>query len=235
MPKINFIPYSHEADILGNFPMPASKFVPEWYKEIPQYTNGDKKIKFRVNADMPNSSLKKCVPFLDAMTLGYMVVLDEDVYVENVNNEPFIRWRSSDAVLSWHTDDQFKDLKIPKKFYKSVIKWNNDWGIELPDGYSAYFTHPNNRVDLPFTTLSGFVDCDSYNNPVQFPFLVDFEFEGIIEAGTPIVQILLIKREGWDSNKEKFNKEKVYLNNKNFFKTFVSSYKKNYWHKKYYN
>ncbi len=39
-----------------------------------------------------------------------------------------------------------------------VIKFHNLWTIEAPEGYSLLFTHPVNRFDLPFTTLTGWVD-----------------------------------------------------------------------------
>ena len=45
-----------------------------------------------------------------------------------------------------------------------LIKFHNLWTIEAPEGYSVLFTHPVNRFDLPFTTLTGMVDCDRYHD-----------------------------------------------------------------------
>ena len=51
-----------------------------------------------------------------------------------------------------------------------LIKFHNLWTIEAPAGYSLLFTHPANRFDLPFTTLTGLVDCDRYHDiPDPFP------------------------------------------------------------------
>src|SRR5215475_8103617 len=51
-----------------------------------------------------------------------------------------------------------------------LIKFHNLWTIEAPEGYAVLLTHPLNRVDLPFTTLTGIVDCDRYHdNWIHFP------------------------------------------------------------------
>jgi hypothetical protein len=80
-----------------------------------------------------------------------------------------------------------------------IIKFNNFWTIEAPPGYSLLFTHPVNRADLPFTTLTGLVDCDTFNNsPVNFPARWhDPNFNGVLPKGTPVAQCLPIKRDSW--------------------------------------
>jgi len=80
-----------------------------------------------------------------------------------------------------------------------IIKFNNLWSIEAPPGYSLLFTHPVNRTDLPFTTLAGFVDCDTFHDtPVAFPARWhDPSFNGVLPKGTPVAQCLPVKRESW--------------------------------------
>jgi hypothetical protein len=226
---ITFDPHNENASICSSYPKPATNFIPVWYKEIPAFTNGDKKLRFPMGSEMPNLTLKKCVPFLDAMTSGYMSFLEEDVYVEQVNNEPFIRWRSSDSLITWHTSDQFPGLHIPEEFHYMVAKWVNPWVINLPKDYSVLFSHPSNRLDLPFFTFSGLVNCGSYVGPVQFPFILKKGFEGIIERGTPVCQLTLVKNEPWKSKVNPYSKERTYKNDKEFSKTFAHSYKKNFW------
>jgi|688.fasta_scaffold663672_1 hypothetical protein len=228
---IVFDPVNVKAQIIQGYPKPAIKFIPNWYKEVPPFSNGDKKLRFPIDSGMPNSTLKKCVPFLDALTSGYMAYLEEDIHVEQVNGEPFIRWRSSDEIISWHTLDQFPGLTIPKDYHYMVAKWANYWTINVPNDYSVLFSHPSNRIDLPFFTFSGLVSCDIYNSSVQFPFILKKGFEGIIEEGTPVCQLNIIKNEKWKTEVREYNEERVIKNNKQFFKTFVGSYKKNFWKK----
>jgi predicted membrane-bound spermidine synthase len=52
--------------------------------------------------------------------------------------------------------------------------------------------------ESPFTILPGIVDTDTYTAPVNFPFVLnDINFEGLIPAGTPIAQVIPIKRDEW--------------------------------------
>ena len=88
-----------------------------------------------------------------------------------------------------------------------------------------------------FTILEGLVDTDKYTSPVNFPFtLNNLDFEGLIPAGTPVAQVIPIKREGWSIGKESEKnllkrKQVGYLRNSKFY----DKYKKMFWEKKEYN
>jgi hypothetical protein len=59
------------------------------------------------------------------------------------------------------------------------------------------FIQPMHRESV-FTILPGIVDTDIYSVPVNFPFVVnDPNFEGLIPKGTPIAQVIPIKRDAW--------------------------------------
>jgi hypothetical protein len=233
--EIIFIPENKPSHLLQNYPRPAVSSLPAWYKKIPPFTNGDKKLRFPIDYGMPNSSIKKCVPFLDAMTSGYMVILEEDIHVEITDEgTPVIRWRSSDELMTFHSPDQYEGMTIPNEYHQMVAKWKNNWSMRTPKGYSLLYTHPFNRLDLPFSTFTGLVDTDSYHNPVQFPFILKKEFEGIITAGTPLCQIIPVKISHWKSKATEYDADQNYLKSKKFHQTFVRSYKKNYWKRKLY-
>ncbi len=57
--------------------------------------------------------------------------------------------------------------------------------------------HPANRLDLPFRTITGIVDCDAFRlGLVHFPALwVDRSFNGVLPRGTPVAQAIPVKRE----------------------------------------
>jgi hypothetical protein len=88
-----------------------------------------------------------------------------------------------------------------------IIKFNSLWTIQAPKGYALLFTHPINRSDLPFTTLTGLVDCDTfYDSPLNFPAQWhDMNFNGVLPKGTPVVQCLPVKREIWSSQFEQLS------------------------------
>jgi hypothetical protein len=96
------------------------------------------------------------------------------------------------------------------------------------------FSNPINRFDLPFQTITGIVDCDKYPGQVHFPFFLKEGFTGIIPAGTPVTQIIPIKRERWQREQLKSDKDFSPIFFEKFFSTIKRSYKKNYWSRKEY-
>jgi hypothetical protein len=106
------------------------------------------------------------------------------------------------------------------------------WCIKTPKGYSSVFTHPINRPDLPFYTLGGVIDTDKWGEAGSHPFLLKKGWEGIIPAGTPIIQIIPFKREGWVNKVNRLMSgeyiKKIFLRDrylKDFYKIFAWSSK----------
>ena len=233
--KFKIIPHTWEKELAGIPPTPAIKHLPQWYKDIPIYVNGEKKLKFPFGSGTHNTTVKRCIPFLDAMSMGYMFILDDDVYVEQLEGGPRIRWKSNADMISMHAQEQYEGVPIPKGYHNMVGKWHNDYILQTPPGYSMMFTHPVNRFDLPFRCITGFVDTDSYVGLIQFPFFLEEGFEGIIKSGTPVAQMIPIKRDPWELTLEKYDKDESYKRERKFFRTFEGSYKTNFWTKKSYS
>ena len=213
--KIKFYSTNIELEILH--PKPASRTIPSWFRKLPGVVDGIE-------------TIKKCIPFLDTMTSGYMIVLAADV---KFNGEEFEQI-SKKEIVTTHMEKQLGEIKIPEEYSKQPYKWTNFFVTKTPKGYSTLFTHPLNRIDLPFYSLSGIVDTDGHPVPVNFPFYVKKDFRGIIPAGTPIAQAIPFKRESWKSSVED---KKPYtipaawfmFNNPPF-----NFYKRNFWNRKSY-
>jgi hypothetical protein len=70
--------------------------------------------------------------------------------------------------------------------------------------------------------------------PVNLPFLLKDNFEGLIPKGTPIAQIIPIKRDNWNSEVKDYNKNASF--DIDMIKSIVErSYKKTIWKKKNYD
>jgi hypothetical protein len=147
-----------------------------------------------VNSVM-GDTVKRCPPFIDAMTHGFLIPLICDLRVENGeftwdNDLPpggavnFVR-----SPIGFHDASQVVGTPLFEEDC-FVIKFHNLWTIEAPEGYSLLFTHPVNRFDLPFTTLTGLVDSDQYyDNWIHFPaHWHDKNFSGVLPKGTPVAQ-----------------------------------------------
>lgn len=172
---------------------PAYKFIPEWYKKIKPY-HEDKKF-------FP--TIKKCAPVLDAISHGYMIYTSEDLYFD----EDSKKFNEFESLSENHPNEQINGYPIPDEYHKIVFKWDNHINIKTPKKYSCLFIHPMHRMDLPFYTLPGMVDTDMHPLNVNFPFFMKKNFSGVIPSGTPIVQVIPIKRISWRTKINKKNKE----------------------------
>lgn len=205
---------------------PIKTAIPDWWK------NGESLI------DLPNGSpapgMKACIPFMEIMNIGYCLVTPFDIYVSegdegNIN----IRWNSDPQWASFIGErDQPLGATIPRPagHYPNGFVWSSVWGWKTPKGYSSIVTHPFNRYDLPFTTLSAVVDSDVFNAEGNIPFFVKKGFNGLIPEGTPFAQIIPIKRSKWkmwvdDSNVQKIKKQGAIVRNPE------TTYKKAFWKK----
>jgi len=214
---------------------PSSEFIPEWYRKSASKIPGIDSELLINNPSVTSATYKKCIPFFDAMTAGYMVSLTADIEViKKENNLPYIMWRTERIIISEHSSNQFEGLLCPEGYSPFVYKWHNQFNIKLPKDYSLLFLNPINRFDLPFLTIAGIVDCDMYTGTVHFPFFIKNSFTGIIEKGTPITQIIPIKREYWKKEHGNYDVKNLLLHREKFLSTIKRSYKKNYWHKKEY-
>lgn len=212
----------------AHFPdlQPTKKVVPLWYKNIKLKTND--KPAFR------NATIKACVPFLDTLTTGYVLTLAGDLIVDkDENNNPTIMWGETE-LANIRSSNGAELLPIPLGYSDIHFYWNVITSIKLPKGYSALFTHPLNRHDLPFITLSGIVD-DYPMAPGSLPFFLHKDFKGIIPAGTPYVQIIPFKRENWISKKTKNLFQEGLVSKFKSNSMVMGWYKNNIWNRKNYN
>lgn len=237
--KVQFEPFDNESELLFEMPQPAAKSIPDWYKNMAVYMDGEKAPGLsKTTTVVSNLTLKGCTPFLDALTSGYMFVLPFDIeFRRNEEGMINIRWATNVNYIGSHGPDQAPGLPGPVGGSQTLLKWRPGWRVITPKGYSAMFTHPLNRHDLPFRTFTGVVDTDMYELGVEFPFQLLNTIEDdifILKKGTPIAQVIPFKRENWKSEAIEFDED---ANKKNGFKLksqIVRSYKRQFWQKKTY-
>jgi hypothetical protein len=178
-------------------PIPAMLGLPDWFKAMPQKA-------FNPTMGAEAQTVKKCPPFIDAMTYGFLMPLPVNLEVRDGEftwsfdvPKGFVS-EYSHSPIGFHDGSQVAGTPFVDDD-RFIIKFNNFWTIEAPPGYSVLITHPVNRADLPFTTLTGLVDCDTFHDtPVNFPaHWHDIAFNGVLPKGTPIAQCLPVKRESW--------------------------------------
>jgi hypothetical protein len=213
--------------------VPAKNKFPEWYKQTHLHADGEKNF----SISKGNMTFKGCSPFMDSFTTGYIATLWQSVEVTTrEDGSKDLVWPLSEYPVAKLRESKINNkLPVPAGHTEQHFAWITPFTIKTPKGYSAMITHPLNRFDLPFTTLSGVVDSDSVMGPGSLPFFINKDFEGIIPAGTPIFQVLPFKRDDWNSATDEETKvegEKAVHQSMAFVPGF---YKKNKWIKKSFN
>ena len=211
---------------------PAKNYVPEWYGKTKAFLNGSS-----------DPALRSCVPFLDSFLTGYIVTTFCDLVVEQTVHGPMIKWpgQTSETADYWEPlqargPEVSYPMPVPNGYSEKHFVWNNPNLIRTPKEYSILITQPLNQYDLPFFTLSGIVDSDiDILSSGRIPFFVKEGFQGVVPKGTPIFQIIPIKRDSWQSI---HNQELVKDNRRRLWQvgTVINGwYRKNIWVKKEYN
>ena len=189
---------------------PMTEVVPKWYKEIKRWAELGKNDIKPFDKSMGElerwPTVKHCLPFFDGITTGYALVLTENIYVEQTPDGPVIRWQDSDKQKMPPVNSRppyaTDPMPTPVGYAKEHFIWTKQMVVKPPDGYSILYTHPLNRFDLPFLTVSAVVD--DYAMPgANISFYIKEGFEGEILAGTPVAQLIPYKRENWKSLKDK--------------------------------
>jgi hypothetical protein len=230
--EIHFTPYRQAGEFESLIPTPAIRSIPDWYKSIKRNypsTQQDIQRDFRAAA-MPNGTIKKCIPFLESFSVGYVYTLPCDVKFDEATGA--FAWNTNITPITIHDPRQVEGFKLSSEYLPSAYKWSNFNSMRTPKGWSCIITHPLNRLDLPFTTLSAVVDTDKHTQAINFPFMMKSGFNGVIPAGTPLVQIIPFKRSKWKSITHKFNQAKGEKENFEITKYIEDNYKKTIWEKK---
>ncbi len=185
--------YCH-ADIFGSIPepIPAYKLMPDWFKKIPAVCPANAR-------DMFGSKIltaKKCMPMLDALSVGYIIPLFGDVNVRVSENGKLIEAGNNGlgSPIEFHDVQQLGGVSSPT-YPGPAIKFVNKWIIRTAPGYSTLFMPPLNTFEPRFTCLSGLVDTDTFDREVNFPAVWHKTgCDEILLAGTPLVVCIPVKR-----------------------------------------
>ena len=223
--KIQFTAIEEEYVDVWPHPKPAGHFIPDDYKKLERHRD----------KNLHHPTVKTCIPFLDAMTAGYIIPFDQDYIIDSVADDFSIiaANKEPEPSDSFHSHEQLpKGLKQGKT---NAGKWINKWLIKTPPGYSCLFMQPMNRAEKRFQIIAGIVDTDNYMNVINFPFYWHiWDSQTVVKKGEPMVQIIPFKRESWKKwSGFRFEKDHQVTLNKLRSK-FTDRYKQMFWKKKNY-
>lgn len=170
-------------------PVPAKSYLPDWFRKLPAI---DPQVESLKNTGL---TVKRCMPFLDAMTTGWIIPLAATVRLEISDDGKRVDsgWDFDRPMVSGHGMHQVKGNPMGAR---PPCKFHNFWTITTPPGWSCLFVNPLNRPNGVFDIVAGVVDTDTYQSPIHFPFFATAE-DGLytIEKGSPLVQVIPFKRD----------------------------------------
>ena len=246
MNEILFSPNFNVSGLVNKYvtkPQKGSLLIPEWFKNAPRYQNNESTM--RADSGYHNLTVRHCMPFIDSLTSGYFFTTWTDIYVQRVNGKPVFFYEDVSAVEEFgygiiQYQENFQSHIHKQHGYDSFLyAWSTYWRIQTPKGISCLFTHPLNRTDLPFITLSGIMDTDNWHGSDVLNFALQENFEGIIPKGTPYVQIIPFRREEYDMKildvaNEDIEKQRSVVNNYRYNDLKTGYYRDNLWENKKY-
>jgi hypothetical protein len=238
--KIKFVAANEYGWNIAPRPYPSSQAVPQWWKDMTPYIvdedNPDGK-KLLIKNLRINASPKKCMPMLDSITSGYIIPLWADIQVRSASDSeyiPNIFWKTEREVFEAHIDGAGK-IQVPDGYCNSIFKFINMWTIKTPPGYSIMISSPVGHNDIPFKCVPAIVDTDKYDAALPTPVFLKDGFEGIVERGTPMIQVTPFKRESWESEFDLYKgNEYLYKQEKYLKAVAFGNYIKTQWSKKSY-
>ena len=227
----NILEYESFVSVYPNIVVPMKTLIPKWFTNKPKWLNNSLK-----NGEFLHT-FKQCMPFLDSMTTGYAILLPYDLYVVQKDGHALFSWMHEGLPLVVAREPvAHEGLPTPEGHSKDSFVWQLPLTIKIPKNYSYLFTHPLNRYDLPFTTLSAIVDGGwALVNHANVPFYINNNFEGLIPQGTPIAQIIPFKTNKWTAKINKGLMQESFENAQRHHSLISGWYKKVWWQKKDYS
>lgn len=182
------ITFSVEDKFEGVFPnpVPSIKAVPDFFKKVSPFLDDE---------DPQSSTAKRCLPFIDALSLGFVIPLWADLQVIAKDDEVSAKFPNHMPMaesISGHPERQIgKHPFADNPLSANAFKLHNPWVIKTNPGWSCLFVSPLNHFERRFQAVSGSVDTDTYYNEVNFPMLwTGGEGNFIIKRGTPFIQVI---------------------------------------------
>lgn len=209
--------------------VPAYQKIPKWFKDIPS-TNHPMRL------GRSASTVKKCVPFIDALSAGYIVTAPSDIAIKIIDGvqrtQSFVGIQ--DPLLEGDEPHRTEGMPVPKGYGTTILRALVHPTVITPPDYSVLVTHPFNRYDLPFLTLSGIIDSDNLHIPLSVNLYLRDDFEGIIEKGTPLAQVMPFKRTDWDHKLLPHDSDAEEKTSWKLYSKIDRSYQLQFWSKKTY-
>ncbi|TKA95962.1 hypothetical protein FAZ78_13985 [Cereibacter changlensis] len=187
-PTIRFLCEPADEGVIAP-PVPAKSYTADWFRRLAAVDEA------KVSTTDTGLTIKRCLPFLDAMTTGWIIPLAATVRLDVKDGGRRVEagWDFDRTMVSFHGAHQLRGNPWGER---AACKFHNYWSIVTPPGWSCLFLDPLNRPNGLFEVLAGVVDTDTYRAPVHFPFIpTGPDGLHVIEKGSPLIQVIPFRRD----------------------------------------
>lgn len=193
--------------------IPAKDYLPEWYNKLPSAKDG-----YRFD-ETSLKSVKACMPVNDFITSGYILRATYEVRVK----EKIVNFTPSMTIITASgfrneinnpekTDDQqglhpnnsasiYAEETCPMKNKKfgNYFRFNTEWTIETPPGYSCLVIQPYYFYNPQINILPAIIDTDKFHEKIPVVGYLNNLEEARFTAGDPLLQVIPFKRDSWEA------------------------------------
>lgn len=191
--SVDYVDYElGEEHYLTEFkPVPASEFLPDWFKHL------EHKDSYR--------TAKHCRGVYDMMTSGYMVLWPFDVTLTKDENGKVFAKRTRDnerMMFHPHPAEQmgpYPDVNLGMQKF-GVDKVSLPYKIRSSKNTSVYMLQPPYKPELKVEVMPGIIDTDKFYSPLNVLFTIkntNFTKDMKIAAGTPLALLVPFVRSEW--------------------------------------
>ena len=173
-------------------PQPASKFVPQWWKQMPKQ-----------DPFPAIQTVKVCPSFPDYFSQGFVVPMWADVMLKYDKHTSEWNWiaglpsPTNPFSIETHLNAQFIDYIKPSiqgVEGNFIFKFNSPWSLKTPKGYSVLQLPMFYHFNKEFSVLPGVIHTDFHTTINQQVVYHGTENEIFIKRGTPLVHYIPFER-----------------------------------------
>lgn len=165
-------------------PRPASAYEQSGIKNFPyQQTPKDRDKTPSITAEINTS-----------FNIGWILALPTDVRVITLDSRGPIpvegkTYKNTDYIENYIT-------KNGVNTNDTIFTINTKWVIDVPDGYSVFYTSPANFTDNRFDVIPGVVDADKFPLEISVP-IIPLKEEFNLNSGLPLIHVYPFNRKDY--------------------------------------
>jgi|AntDeeMetagen134_2_1112570.scaffolds.fasta_scaffold12127_2 hypothetical protein len=130
-----------------------------------------------------------------ALYTGWIIPLPIDIVVHKPGSTPPVPLVGKCFENTGFVKNYVEDRSLHTS--DTIFSVRTRWFIDVPDGYSVFYTSPANFTDSRFSIIPGVVDADEFPMEIDVP-IIPLESDFTMDSGTPLLHVYPFKRTDYD-------------------------------------